>query len=621
MPAPLSVQNGVEIFNKNFDALVLEPYAWNTHQPDVDDFSLSAKDILGALMAVKFTQAPGAKTLLNGIFTSLAGRPKEDYAAFARLGRDATQDLKQVEVLIEALDDENHGKDLRRKLFRCFDPSPSAADAVEKCAEFYQTKKKQEVYVAVFVLMAQNSMKFAEESLSLRSSSGDSSKFKRNATFRCCVGCLAQGPIIRGTAKLLARYIKYVEGYREKAMEKGTKSKRRTGGGDVDEGEEAAGGDVKRPRVSLTASSLAAESFRELESLRTKLELNRKTVTHLCENVHGASGQLQLLLESVTEVCRVATTKLDSALDSRASSCKNELVALRATLVDTSEALRKLFDPRDRLSGLRRDWEDLHQLHPGIVIPAPPHEGAPTDVVNFLRVALPGVLAVTKDLMRKSEIADQREIRLDEAEREVERSTEAEKRAYSFLRSGDNCLFAELCRFSPIMRKNHSDVFPRSWETIEEDFKDGKDVTADVLFLIASAARAQLAGATERHEAKERFLDRLHDIIQDKVGKKILTLEEGNDLLRVSEAELSEESTCGRQMDVWEDMVDLLKKISQGCAATRNPTASSTREHQKEEEPTSSSSVQKKPADDYDSGSESYEYSEDEVDFSPEKDV
>lgn len=417
MPAP--IRSGIDVFEKNFEELVLKPYEWDQVTPTIEDFSESTMDILGALMECPHRSAPGASTLLSSIFISLSRRTKESYIDFVELGK--KDEIVQVEALIDALDDQCHAKTSRKvALLKCFSPSPSAADCVDKCAEYYGTTHKHELYVAIFVLMTLQSMKFAEESLSKKSKRST----QRNATFRCCVNCLGPGPQIRGTAKLLSKYIKYIEAYREKAGAKRV------------DNDAAPRAKVPRSDIRLKArEDLKQESIVDLETLHSKLSMNRRLVGYLCENIHG-QDHLQTLLAAVGDVCTVATQRIDKVLDSsRGSDAKAEMVAMRSTLVQVSDSLEKLFDPKDKLKDLRKDWETLRQSYPSIMMKAPIREGTPVDVVNFLRVALPGVLALTKDIKRRAEAAEDRELRLDEMEKEVEKSTEVEKRAYRFLRS------------------------------------------------------------------------------------------------------------------------------------------------------------------------------------------
>jgi hypothetical protein len=624
---------GVDEFQSNFERLVVSPYEWDKKSPSLEDFGSSVKDLLGALMYANPSQVLGARTILSAIFISLSRRSNDDYKAFARLVHEPQGDELQVEALFGMLDDCSHTRDMRRKLLSCFSPNPSAVECLRICSEHYQnSKNKHQLHVATFILMAQHSMKYAEESLSKKTE--EASGGRRNATFLRCVSCLDRGPVIRGTSMLLEKYVTYVASYREKAVDKGGQNKRHQGGGDemtmsderppkmtrvdrvernkrhqhqggvcgggdemvmsderspkrtrVDRGEQnkchheqggGGGGDdvmseERRPKrkrnITLTSSKRASGSVAvidergEEDSLFLQMSTNYKSVECVLENIHGTDKSSQYLLDNLTELVKISTSFDDRVLNANGSGRAAEMVDLRSRIVDVSEAMTKLYDPKDSLRSLRRDWADLRNLHPGIVVKCPPREGSPADVANFLRVALPGVLAVTRHLLKRTKAAEDREARLDDDEREVERSTDAERKAYRFLRSGNDCLFSELYKFSPVRRSGHHPVL-ESWRKVAANFSNGKDVTDDVLFLIASAAKNQLAGKTEREEARARFFDHFHVIVQEKVTNRFITIEEGNKLLNETFTEIGVDSTLGDQMEVWKQLVSQLEKIS-----------------------------------------------------------
>jgi hypothetical protein len=253
-----------DYFSQRFDNLVLEPFEWDREgqrRPELDDFSPSCKDVLGMLYRAD-AAVPGGRggkgpLLFRAVICALADRTPEAYESFAEMGRSwqdkcdeaegATKDLKQVNELFTLMDSPALDQEQKAKLQKCFDPHCSARLCLDSCQRHYGPRaRSQHVAVAAMVLMAQQSMAYAEESLSAEVAE----RRGRNATFLSSVKELEEGPRrerdapINGSARVMCAFTRYLESYRSKT---GTKEAKRKAAA-AQEPQHLGGGSPKRRR-------------------------------------------------------------------------------------------------------------------------------------------------------------------------------------------------------------------------------------------------------------------------------------------------------------------------------------------------------------------------------------
>jgi hypothetical protein len=615
-----------DYFSQRFDNLVLEPFEWDRdgqRRPELDDFSPSCKDVLGMLYRAD-AAVPGGRggkgpLLFRAVISALADRTPETYESFAEMGRNwqdkcdeaecTTKDLKQVNELFTLMDSPALDQEQKAKLHKCFDPHCSARLCLDSCRRHYGPRARpQHVAVAAMVLMAQQSMAYAEESLSAEVAE----RRGRNATFLSSVKELEEGPCrerdapINGSARVMCAFTRYLESYRSKT---GTKEAKRRAAAAL-EPQHLGGGTPKRRRrrggrgrshleerierqPSLRRSERARRRSRsrshghrhrerrcdkhrdqkdhtkEEESLLSKLDLAEWGIETLCQSGHGGTAQVKEALEILSKLQGIYGARLDTLVDRHSgSSLRADVVALRTELKTLTSRMERLFDPRSRLQDVRACWEEVVAVAPDLATPLPVaySKGVHLDVIDVTRHVLAGAARVLRATTKKAEEIEAAESR--------PQATPAEVRAYELF-VGSTGLLMEMKKTGAMVWKTGGDppVLCKPAE-IAKKMAQGLDVRNDILLLLAAAARAQMGTQAAREQARKTLDDEIRDAAL--AASAYIGEDAAQDAANAACATYDNRVLVPAPINLWREVLDLMSRLVAAPQANARACSSST---------------------------------------------
>jgi hypothetical protein len=594
-----------DYFSQRFDNLVLEPFEWDREgqrRPELDDFSPSCKDVLGMLYRAD-AAVPGGRggkgpLLFRAVICALADRTPEAYESFAEMGRSwqdkcdeaegATKDLKQVNELFTLMDSPALDQEQKAKLQKCFDPHCSARLCLDSCQRHYGPRaRSQHVAVAAMVLMAQQSMAYAEESLSAEVAE----RRGRNATFLSSVKELEEGPRrqrdapINGSARVMCAFTRYLESYRSKTGTKEAKRKaaaaqepQHLGGGSPKRRRRERGGrgrshlgerHAERARYRSRSRSHGhrrrekgcekdrkpvVNRTKEEESLLSKMDLAEWGIETLCQSGHGGTTQVKEALQILSKLQGIYGARLDTLVDRHSgSSLRADVVALRTELKTLTSRMERLFDPRSRLQDVRARWEEVVAVAPDLAPPLPVanSKGVHLDVIDVTRHVLAGAARVLRATTKKAEEIEAAESR--------PQATPAEVRAYELF-VGTTGLLAEMKKTGAMVWKTGGDPPGlRKPAEIAKRMAEGLDVRNDILLLLAAAARAQIGTQAAREQARETLDDEIRDAAL--AASASLGEDAAQEAADAACATYDDRVLVPAPIDLWREVLDLMSRV------------------------------------------------------------
>lgn len=242
---------------------------------------------------------------------------------------------------------------------------------------------------------------------------------------------------------------------------------------------------------------------KEEKALLDRLDAAEWAVKALCEQRSGQDAVAEAL-DLLRRVQDVFVVKLDGiAARAPDASLKADVSSLRKEMHQLHDNIHKLFDPRGRLSTVKREWAEISALVPAHAPPLPSGSADDVwDVTRHILGALPRVLQWAKSVGAKQD--DDWPLPTGGAD-DLGSGCSEEKRAFEFF-AKEGGFLAELARTKALHFEpgSSSPVVKKPAEILAR-MREGQDVRDDLVVLVAVAARAQLGTSALRDKAKREL--------------------------------------------------------------------------------------------------------------------
>lgn len=619
-----------DFFSQHFTELVIDPYNWSREgqrAPVVEDFAPSTKDVLGMLCRADASGRKGCgekgPLLFTAVILALNARTPERYEEFAALGRRWEEkcnepeadykDMKQVMEIFALIDVGVPISEDKRQVQKCFYPHKSARICFECCRRYYgSAAASQHVALAALVLMSQESMKFAEESLNAEVAR----RRNRNATFLLSLKELdplkrheQDVPRISKSANVMSMFCRYVntyikkkknfdtdvrrqETYHQKSREDcGRSPKRQRTKMQLRAREDCIKSEKRRSRSrsvikrhhyvrpkssperrvpvprekqndhlakvdrvdELQCCAAATVSRKEQNDYFAKVDQIESLIKALiCKLARENNPEIKEAIDILAKLQEIYRTRLDTLTEHQNDeSLRTNVLALRQELKVLTTRVSSLFDPQDRLKDIRAQWTNVVNIFPDLVTALPAEDDTQCDVIDVMRHVLSGTSRIlsTTTTVKKTE--------------EHPIATAAETQAYEFF-IGEQGMLRDMKHIGAIQFPAGAGEAPtiRNPAEIARRMSQGEDVRNDVILLLAHAARKQLGSTASRKQARETLDEQIRKAAlaaRDTLG---LSMEAVDEAIKVAQTTYKDRVLAPEDLSVMKEAVALLKQIT-----------------------------------------------------------